>query len=51
MCFYLIHGNQHSHYPKNYKNKKLGKEMEGGTVDSTAQGSKEGQIELISRKF
>ena len=25
--------------------------MEGGTVDSTAQGSKEGQIELISRKF
>ena len=25
--------------------------MEGGTVDSTAKGSKDREIELISRKF
>ena len=42
---YLINGNHHSQYPKNYKTEKLRKEMEGDTEDSTFQS--ESNIELI----
>ena len=48
MCF--IHGKQHSQHPKNYKNQNLGIKMEGDTKDSSVEGSKDREIELIRRK-
>ena len=37
---YLIHGNQHSQHPKNYKKQTLGNKMEGESKDSTVYGSR-----------
>ena len=50
-CALPIHSNQYSWHPKNYKNQKLGNKMEGDTEDSTAQGLKDREIDLISRKI
>ena len=47
---YLIPCNQHLQHPKNYKNQKFGNKIKGDTEDSIAQGSKDREIELISRK-
>ena len=49
-CALPIHGNKHSQHPKNYKNQKLGSKMEGDSEDSTIQGLKGREIDLISRK-
>ena len=40
----------YSRYPKYYKNQKLGNKMEGNTKYSTAQDSKDIEIDLISTK-
>ena len=45
-----IHGNQHSQHPTTYKNQKLGNRIEGDTEDSTIQGLKDREIDLISTK-
>ena len=52
ICYfeYVIHGNQHSQHSKNYKNQELGNKMEGDTEDSTAEGLKDREIDLIRRK-
>ena len=40
----------YSRYPKYYKNQKFGNKMEGNTKYSTAQDSKDIEIDLISTK-
>ena len=40
----------YSRYPKYYKNQKLGNKMEGNTKYSTAQDSKDIEIDLIGTK-
>ena len=49
-CALPLRSNQHSQHPKNYKNQKLGNKMEGDADDSTVQGLKDREIDLISRK-
>lgn len=50
LMLYLIHSNQYSQHPKSYKNKKPGNKMEGNTENSTVQGTKNSEVELISSK-
>ena len=49
-CFLPIDGNQHPQLSKNYKNEKLGNKLRGDTEDSTVQGLKDREIDVISRK-
>ena len=46
----LSYDNQHSQNLKNYKNEELRNKVEGDTKNSTVQGSKDREIELISRE-
>ena len=45
-----VDSNQHSWLSKNYKYEKLGNKLRGDTEDSTVQGLRDREIDIISKK-